>query len=254
MIDFYAKIRNPVLLNPSITFDTSMGIVSELYPVEVPNLYLGTQMLLCGRYPIDTANIDFTVEGSALGSIMSYQYKSDLSSIAMDQNRFLMKIWAKMKIEHLMNLYDQMDPTSQAAIDLKQDIIDLSVAYGVLCKFTSFSDDDPGDPPIDIDDDIMPELSPCLFVLRGNYPNPFNPSTTISFEQSSVQTLSYVLKIYNCRGQLVKTLRLDNLTAGLHHFQWDGMDEQGHELSSGVYFYTIHCGKERQAGKMLMLK
>jgi hypothetical protein len=63
-----------------------------------------------------------------------------------------MKIWAKMKIEHLMNLYDQMDPTSQAAIDLRQDIIDLSVAYGVLCKFTSFSDDDPGDPgdpPID---------------------------------------------------------------------------------------------------------
>jgi len=256
LIDFYAKIRNPVLLNPSITFETSMGPVSELYPVQVPNLYLGTQMLLCGRYPIETANIDFTVEGSALGSIMSYQYKSDLSSMAIDQYRFLMKIWAKMKIEHLMNLYDQMDPESQEAIDLRQDIIDISVSYGVLCKFTSFNDDgdDPNDPPIEIQEDIMPELSPRLFVLRGNYPNPFNPSTTISFEQSSTKTLNYVLKIYNCRGQLVKTLRRDNLTAGLHHFQWDGMDEQGHELSSGVYFYTIHCGNERQAGKMLMLR
>lgn len=257
LIDFYAKIRNPVLLNPSLTFDPSTDPVSEVYPVSIPNLYLGNQMLLCGRYPAGSTSIGFTIEGSALGSIMNYQFKSDLSTEAIDQNRFLMKIWAKMKIEHLMNLYDQMDPNSTEAVALKQEIIDLSIDYGVICKFTSFNSDDPDDPddpPIGGEDDFDDPISPQLFMLRGNYPNPFNPTTTIRLEQRFPNAMHYQIRIYNCRGQLVKTLMLDTTNQGLYCIEWDGRDDKWKELPSGVYFYTISSGSIHQTSKMLMLK
>jgi Ca-activated chloride channel family protein len=254
LIDFYSKIRNPVLLNPTLTIDQSSSPVTEVYPVSIPNLYLGTQMLLCGRYAASSTSLTFDLEGNALGSITNYHFKSDLSSEAVDENVFLMKIWAKMKIEHLMGLYDQMNPNSTEAQALKQEIIDLSVAYGVLCRFTSFSSDD--DPDIDTEDDIqnVDVQSPALFRLLGNYPNPFNPSTTIRFELKTPTGESFCLKIYNNRGQLIRVLYLEAQNPGIYSFHWDGLDADSAVMPSGVYFYTVSSGKERHLGKMLLLK
>ncbi len=75
-------------------------------------------------------------------------------------------------------------------------------------------------------------------ILFGNYPNPFNSSTTISFDLSL--TSSFVtLDIYNVNGQKVKTLISSRLTAGRHSVLWDGNDKNNKPVSSGIYFYEL---------------
>ena len=89
-------------------------------------------------------------------------------------------------------------------------------------------------------------------VLEKNYPNPFNPSTTISFSIPS--DMSCKLDVYNIRGQKVKTLLNENMMAGRHSIVWDGVDDNGRSVSSGVYFYKLATPNRNQTYKMLMIK
>ena len=86
--------------------------------------------------------------------------------------------------------------------------------------------------------------------IIGNYPNPFNPSTTISFALQNPSITS--VKVYNAKGQIVKDLIHDFLSIGQHDIVWNGTDGSGKQTTSGIYFYTIKT--ETQTGKMLMLK
>ncbi|MCF7918560.1 MAG: CotH kinase family protein [Candidatus Cloacimonetes bacterium] len=86
----------------------------------------------------------------------------------------------------------------------------------------------------------------------SNYPNPFNPSTTIRF---NITEEAYTeLNIYNINGQLVKRLVSDNLKAGNQEMIWDGNNENGNKAASGVYFYNLSSGKYNTSGKMVLLK
>jgi hypothetical protein len=89
--------------------------------------------------------------------------------------------------------------------------------------------------------------------LENNYPNPFNPTTNISF---SIEENGYVsLNIYNIRGQLTKTLVSENLDAGVHIITWNGKDNNNQSVSSGIYLYEMKAvGKYTNTKKMLMLK
>ncbi|MCK4653512.1 MAG: right-handed parallel beta-helix repeat-containing protein [Candidatus Cloacimonetes bacterium] len=97
-------------------------------------------------------------------------------------------------------------------------------------------------------------IIPLINKLYGNYPNPFNPETTISF--SVAQTSSFViLDIFNIKGQKVKTLVNEALPAGEHSVVWDGKDEKGKNVSSGIYFYKLNNdGKTIASRKCLLLK
>jgi len=106
------------------------------------------------------------------------------------------------------------------------------------------------DNPISDIDEVV--ISGKLFELSKNYPNPFNPTTNISFTipKKSIVNLS----VYNIKGQKVKTLANDAYPAGKHNLIWNGNDENGHEVSSGVYFYHINASEYKATGKMLLLK
>ena len=101
----------------------------------------------------------------------------------------------------------------------------------------------------DADDDLIP-----INALIGNHPNPFNPNTTISF--SVAQTSSFVsLEIYNIKAQKIKTLIQGSFNSGLHNAVWNGNDDSGEPVSSGVYFYKLNVnGKTEATKKMLLLK
>jgi len=90
--------------------------------------------------------------------------------------------------------------------------------------------------------------------LAGNFPNPFNPSTTISFSIRNAENV--VLNVYNARGQLVKTLIDGNVEfiAGRHNVIWEGIDSHGRTVGSGIYFYRLQAGKFTSTRKMLLLK
>jgi len=85
-----------------------------------------------------------------------------------------------------------------------------------------------------------------------NYPNPFNPSTTIAFESQARAEVN--LDIYNLKGQLVRKLYQGQIEAGTSSFVWDGMDDKGEAVATGIYFYRLQNGKETHTRKMLMMK
>jgi hypothetical protein len=93
---------------------------------------------------------------------------------------------------------------------------------------------------------------PSACELLDNYPNPFNMETIISYVLS--KDASVELTIYNILGEKVKTLVDEHQAAGLKKIRWDGKDNRGNEVTTGVYFYRIKADAEVYAKKMLLLK
>jgi len=90
------------------------------------------------------------------------------------------------------------------------------------------------------------------FILSQNYPNPFNPQTTIEYILTSPSHV--VLKIYNLRGQVIKTLVNEPQGTGMQTATWTGENGQGQKVSSGVYIYQIKIGDFITRKKMLLIK
>jgi len=90
--------------------------------------------------------------------------------------------------------------------------------------------------------------------LSGNYPNPFNPETSISFSLKGAGNVT--IEVYNIIGQKVKTLVHEELPAGSHQVIWDGKDENSKLVSSGVYFYKmcLHPDSSGKAGEYTSIK
>ena len=95
---------------------------------------------------------------------------------------------------------------------------------------------------------------PKAFALSQNAPNPFNPATTISYSVPEGAAATVDMKVYDIRGQLVRTLVNESKEAGSYTVFWDGTDESGRKVSSGVYFYRMRAGKFVQTRKMVLLK
>ena len=95
---------------------------------------------------------------------------------------------------------------------------------------------------------------PRSFTLSQNYPNPFNPSTSINYDIPDGDPVRVSLQVYNLRGQLVKVLVEEVKESGSYTVHWDGKDQHGRRLSSGVYFYRIQAGDFSKIRKMVVLK
>lgn len=89
-------------------------------------------------------------------------------------------------------------------------------------------------------------------LLIGNYPNPFNPTTTIEFYLDRVDDIT--LTIYNIQGREVKTLSNGRTAPGLHSVTWDGTNSTDQSVAGGVYIYRLVYGKTVRSGKMLLIK
>lgn len=135
--------------------------------------------------------------------------------------------------------------------------------------FTQFDTGSPFDggyqiQPRDLDDiDISVGIEPIssgevvkAFKLYSNYPNPFNPSTTLHFDipASQGELANVQLTIYNTLGQKVKTLINDNLASGNYEVQWNGRADNGSIAQSGMYFAELSMNTQRQIIKMMLLK
>ncbi|MEA2062940.1 MAG: FlgD immunoglobulin-like domain containing protein, partial [Gemmatimonadota bacterium] len=95
---------------------------------------------------------------------------------------------------------------------------------------------------------------PKAFSLAQNTPNPFNPSTSIGFTVAGGASVKVTLKIFTLRGQLVRTLVADAYDSGTYNVFWDGTDNTGNSVSSGVYFYRMKAGDFIRTRKMVLLK
>ena len=95
-------------------------------------------------------------------------------------------------------------------------------------------------------------LVPSQFALVQNFPNPFNPETTIAYDLSERAPVR--LEIYDILGQRVRVLMDEVQVAGRYQVRWDGRNAQGQGVGSGVYFYRLQAGGFNQVRRMLLLK
>ncbi len=120
----------------------------------------------------------------------------------------------------------------------------------------------------DVEEDVAEEELPEQFSLSANYPNPFNPVTRIQYTVGRKQTeaadggqwtadgslVHTTLKIYNVLGQMVRTLVNEPKEPGTYEVIWDGKDESGDEVASGVYFYKLEAEDFTQTKKMVLIR
>jgi flagellar hook assembly protein FlgD len=93
---------------------------------------------------------------------------------------------------------------------------------------------------------------PSAFTLKQNYPNPFNPTTTIDY--AIFRAGEYELAVYNLLGQKIRTLLSSQLTAGDYRAQWDGRNETGQKVGSGIYFYRLSGQNLTLTRKMVLMR
>ncbi len=103
--------------------------------------------------------------------------------------------------------------------------------------------------PVFTEDEVM---AITVTALGGNYPNPFNPQTTISYDLKD--TARVRLSVYNVKGQLVRSLVNTDQAAGRYRVVFDGRDDRGNPLSSGIYLYRYTAGRYSSTRKMILMQ
>jgi Ca-activated chloride channel homolog len=206
--DFYLMIRNPVLMNTAISFSPSL--IGEIYPVKLPNLYKGQQMILVGRYS-ESAVVTTSLTGTAFSNPVEYEYSISLSDTFNTEIQFLSKLWAQGKINYLMEQYYLNLNNQEVADSIKNEVIKISLDYGVISPFTSFqggdsdignatgygvefSNTDPNTP------DVM--SNEYLQIIAVN-PNPCSDRLNISITTREHVNGILTLKLINASGQPV---------------------------------------------------
>jgi flagellar hook assembly protein FlgD len=96
-----------------------------------------------------------------------------------------------------------------------------------------------------------PNQVPEKYSLK-NYPNPFNPETTIQFDIPKASPVK--IEIFNTSGQKIKTLVNANYQPGIYSIAWDGMNQNNEKVSSGVYFYHLKAKGFKKTKKMLLIE
>jgi hypothetical protein len=128
-------------------------------------------------------------------------------------------------------------PGGTIMVKIKHGIYTLSTHWFELQKGAGVNEDQP---------------MPSRFALSQNFPNPFNPLTTIEYELP--QNSHVRLEIYNLLGQKITTLADNHQPAGHYHLIWNGRDSHGNNVASGIYFYKLTAGIFTQVKKMVLTR
>ena len=126
-------------------------------------------------------------------------------------------------------------------------LVGLVGQFNQTAQFTPRSLADWGNVPND--DNV---INPVQTQILGNYPNPFNPSTTIEFNLAKADNAEIV--IYNIKGQAIRHLRINDAKAGINRVTWDGCDDNGNLQASGAYLFRLRSGRFTSTRKMIMMK
>lgn len=135
------------------------------------------------------------------------------------------------------------------------------ITFHIACIAANNDDDTEGDftytttkvlsPATPVSEDGLPAL-PLDPSLSQNFPNPFNPETTVEYDLPRSGEVS--MEIFNIRGQKVAVLQQGHVSAGHHLVSWNGVDQQGVQVASGIYFYRLRAGDYVETRRMTLLK
>ncbi|MDP2174112.1 MAG: choice-of-anchor D domain-containing protein, partial [Candidatus Cloacimonadaceae bacterium] len=199
------------------TFDVSMFVKIAWVTASETN-HLGYNILRGDSNNVGNAiqlnqNVITPADGVALGTQMSYKFIDN-------------EIYNNETYYYWLESVD-LDGTSNL--------------HGPITVLVTLDPEDPGTPPI-----------PLFTKLMEAYPNPFNPSTKISYSLKEAGKVR--IEVYNVKGQMIRTYDNDHSTPGYYHILWDGKDTSGRNVSSGLYLYRMISGNYRESKKMVLAK
>ena len=181
----------------------------------------------------------------------NYSYKTG-TSMATPQVTGAIALMLSAASEELLLEYDE-NPAA-VALQIKQFLLDgvdiipdlefTTVSGGRLNVYNSLE--------LMLGTRVADERVALVSKLHGNYPNPFNPSTTISFDLTHTESNDAELIVYNMKGQKVKTFLIKS--SNINSIIWNGNDESGKPVSSGIYFYKLKSGDFSETRKMILMK
>lgn len=232
IITAFNKISMPVLKD--VYLEYGRADLHDLVPAKIPSTYAGSQFFVAGRYT-NPGQSAFSVAGSSVSGMRAYDFKLDFSDTS-GADRFTESIWAKEMIdaiERQIEIYGQTE-------ELKQRDIDISLKYNIRCMYTAYvADYTTVLTTVDENEAVKNAMIPSSYIA-GNYPNPFNPTTTIRFYlDPGLNGNVKFIKIYNIMGQLVAVIDITGYSAGWHEVVFNGKDMFGANLSSGIYFVRL---------------
>jgi hypothetical protein len=238
-----------IIFNPSATVP----------PLEGLTCHSGSKMAACFA-ALDCTNSDYLISPRAhLGTNSKLRFFARSHTDEWGLERFRVGVSTQPTIS---TDFEWLDATYvEAPTSWTEYIYDLGSYDGAAVRFAihcqsaegmAFYVDDfaiHSDGGTDSDDNTAPALTTRL---EGNYPNPFNPSTTIRYSLKEAGPVS--IEIYNLKGQLVRTLVNEVKESGSHSAIWNGLDQNNRTVSSGVYLFRMKSGKYSNTRKMIMLK
>jgi len=204
--------------------------------VELPAAFGGNFCIEAKMISQDYARVSGTVslrEGSGNLTDVVIKAAEATAHVDMDGNYSIFVKPGTVNLQACLNDY------SSSAISLNLDAEEDVTGYDFVMNFGTSADD--------------PTAAPAVNTLNANYPNPFNPSTTISFSLKN-DNQNTKLVIYNTKGQKVKTLINKTMSGGTHTVNWNGTDEMGNSVSSGIYMYRLQSDEFSSNRKMILMK
>lgn len=242
--DHFKRISKPILRDIRVKMD---GLDAwDTYPKVLGDLYWGSQLVQLGLYR-NSGPINVSLKGYYRSDSVTYSKTINFPD-TVGGHRFVPRLWAKAKINNLLQMIETYGETDE----LVNQVIDLSLRFQVLTKYTAFYIDPDEQEATAIDDKTV---QPEKFALQQNFPNPFNPETTIRYTlPSDLQNYEVTIKIYDVLGRLVLVLVKTTQGPGSYSVVWNGRDAHGNAVPSGVYLYTISAGSFTETKKMILIK
>ena len=240
----FMRISKPIWTNLSIDFD---GLNQwDFYPKAISDLFWGSQVQRLGLYT-NGGTFPISLNGYIGNEEIHLSKDIKFNRNPGEGHRFVPRLWARAKINHLLEMISSFGETQE----LVDQVIDLSLRFQILTKYTALYSD-PNMTPVN---EKKKTHLPDQFVLEQNYPNPFNATTCIRYSiPSTANGARVVLTIYDALGRRIKTLVNTVQQAGSYAVVWDGRDQLGKPVASGVYFYTLNFGNQKLTRKMVMLQ
>ncbi|MBT3756347.1 MAG: T9SS type A sorting domain-containing protein [Candidatus Cloacimonetes bacterium] len=227
--------------NDIVTIESAFTIDLEIEQLREESFELSAEVVVTDNITSDNNQIFFIITNWAFYNdenpwfylVVAKSEKEDVSIINVGESAtYTAELNVEMQPDwNLEDLY---------AVAVIQNWDDLEILQAAQKEFISTSANDP--------------LAPIEISLHQNYPNPFNPSTTISFDLIEESDSNIELVIYNLKGQKVKQFFNNQLSAGKHSVVWNGKDDEGKSVTSGVYFYKLKTNNFEKTRKMLLIK
>ncbi len=245
--DHFTRISKPVLTDIEIDLG---GLDSwDTYPKRLNDLYWGSQVLQLGLYK-NSGTFPVVLSGKDRDEAVVYERHVTFPD-TVGGHRFVPRLWARAKIDHLLYLIE----TYGEKDELVDQIIGLSLRFQILTPYTAFYADDEEDDDESTHIDDKKQTTPESFKVMQNYPNPFNPTTTLHYYLPADKSEYHVtVKIYNTLGQLIAVLIDGAQSPGWNKLTWDGRDDSGNPVPSGVYICRVQAERHTQYVKMILIR